>query len=138
MTDRGSAPIELAAGFGLLVVPIVLAVLVAPGWLAARDAARAAAQAAASAVAVADNDALAEVDARRLAGEVAAARSVELERVEFCPPRGTCLPLVRGAVVEVVVVGVARAVDLPGLTSLGRVTVEERARASVDPYRSMP
>jgi hypothetical protein len=138
MSDRGSAPIELAAGFGLLVLPIAVAILVAPGWLAARNTAEAAAHAGASAIASGPNDVAAESTALNLAEEIAAQRGVELESVEFCPPRGSCFPLARGAVVEVVVSVRADSVDLPGLTSLAGVIVEKAARASVDPYRSLP
>ena len=138
MSDRGGAPIELAAGFGLLVLPIAIAVLLAPGWLAGRDAARTAAQSAASAIATGVNGPASEASARALAEQIVLTRSVALESVELCPPRGTCLPLQRGAVVEVVVRVRAEAVQLPGLVSFGAVAVVESARASVDPYRSLP
>ncbi len=138
VSDRGSAPVELAAGFGLLVLPIAIAVLLAPGWLAGRDAARTAAQSAASVIATGVNGPTGESSARAVAEQIVRTRSVTLESVELCPPRGSCLPLQRGAVVEVVVRVRAEAVHLPGLVSFGAVVVEESARASIDPYRSLP
>lgn len=138
MTDRGSAPIELAAGFGLLVLPIAIALLLAPGWLSARDAARTAAHSAAVAIATGPNDPTGEALAGALVEEVAGTRGIEVVDVELCPPSGTCLPLRRGATVEVVVRVRADAVDLPGLVVVGPVEVAGRSRASVDPYRSLP
>lgn len=138
MSDRGSVPIELAAGFGLLVLPIAVAILIAPGWLAARNTAEAAAQSAATAIATGPNAVTGEPAARALVDEIARAGGVGLAGVEFCPPRGSCLPLQRGALVEVVVSVRADAIDLPGLTSFGPVVVRRSALASVDPYRSLP
>ncbi|NND84972.1 MAG: hypothetical protein HKN46_07460 [Acidimicrobiia bacterium] len=138
VNDRGSAPIELAAGLGLLVLPIAIAILIAPSWLAARNGADAAAQSAATAISTGSNDASGEATARALVEGIAASRSIAVSDLEFCPPRGTCLPLGRGDVIEVRVEVRAAPIDLPGLVSLGSVVVEGRGHASVDPYRSLP
>lgn len=138
MSDRGSASIELAAGLGLLLLPLAVAVLVAPTWVSARTAAVAAAQGAGRIIATGPGTPASEVAARVYVEEVALAHSYDDVEVRLCPGANTCLPLIRDGVVVVEVDVLVPAVDLPGVGVFGARWVSARSVTRVDPYRSVP
>ncbi len=138
MSDRGGATVELAAGIGLLLLPLAVAVLVAPAWVSARTTAVAAAQAAGRIVATGPGTAESEASARAHAVEVASTRAYDVVHVRLCPDAGSCLPLTRDRRVVVEVEILVPAVDLPGVGSFGARWVRGRATTPVDPYRSLP
>lgn len=137
MSERGSAPIELAAGIALLVVPITLAVLMLPSWVQGRNSAEAAA-AAANRVLTAPGEFAGEDGAVQSAREAASSRGFDVISVELCPPAGTCVPIVRDQVIDVRVSVLVPAIDLPGLGTVGEMWVTSSSRGRVDPYRSLP
>ena len=138
MSDRGSASIELAAGLGLLLLPLAVAVLVAPTWASARTTAVAAAQGAGRIIATGPGTAASEAAARAYVEEVARTHSYDEVDVRLCPGANTCLPLVRDGQVVVEVEILVPAIDLPGVGVFGARRVSARSMTPVDPYRTVP
>lgn len=131
-TERGSAPVELALGVGVLVVPVVLLLATLPPLVEHRAIARLAAAEAARIVATGDGSTATTATARATAEAMAGDRAAT---VAFCG--GTC-PVVRGAVVEVVVAVEAPAFAVPLVGEIGAVRVSASHRERVDDYRSLP
>ncbi len=138
MTDRGSASIELAAGLGLLLLPLAVAVLVAPAWVSARTVASAAAEGAGRIIATGPGTASSEAAAHAFVAEVVGAYGYQDVEVRLCPGVGTCLPLVRDGVVTVEVDVLVPAIDLPGVGTYGARRISASSFTRVDPYRSLP
>lgn len=134
--NRGSAPIELALGVGLLVVPMVLVLALVPPLVEHRAVARLAAAEAARVVVLGDGSATTEARARAVARAVAP--DLELA-VELCPSTGgVCGRLTRGGVVEVRVEVVVPVVEVGPFGELGGLRVGASHREQVDAYRSLP
>lgn len=138
MSERGSVPIELAVGLGLLLLPLATAVLVAPAWVSARSTSVAAAQQAARIIATGSGTPDSEAAARSHIAEMARSRSYDQTQVRLCPGVGTCLPLVRNGTVTVEVDVLVPAIDLPGVGAFGARWIHATATTRVDPYRSLP
>lgn len=130
--ERGSAPVELALGIGMLVVPIVLVLAALPPLVEHRSVARLAAAEAARLVATGDGSPATEAAARATAEAMVGDRGAT---VSFCG--GSC-PVVRGATVEVVVTVQAPAVAVPLVGEIGAVRVSASHSERVDDYRSLP
>ncbi|MEX1280695.1 MAG: hypothetical protein AB1Z55_08220 [Acidimicrobiia bacterium] len=129
---RGSAPVELALGVGVLLVPVVLLLAALPPLVEYRSTARLAAAEAARLVATGDGSPATEATARAAAKAIAG----DLDAVvTFCG--GTC-PVVRGAIVEVEVTVGAPAVVVPLVGEIGAVRISASHRERVDDYRSLP
>lgn len=131
-SERGSAPVELALGVGVLVVPIVLLLAALPPLIEYRSVARLAAAEAARIVATGDGSAATAAAARATAEAMAGDLATT---VSFCG--GTC-SVVRGAVVEVTVTLDAPAAAVPLVGEIGAVRVSASHRERVDDYRSLP
>lgn len=147
-SERGSVPIELALGVGLLVLPIAVLVLSFPTWVERQSMARSAAQEAARLAVLATDPIGAERDAVALVDEVAANHGLDPEDAEVClsvhplespsPERCTGLSRIpRGAAVTAAVSVRLPALTFPGLSTLvPEVTWTARATERVDLYRS--
>lgn len=133
MRERGSAPLELALGIGMLVVPALLVVVSFGPWLAAREFVRSAAAegARAGVLAVAD-PAGAAVEA---VGQMAAGRGYP--GVEVVPCGGGGCSLERGSLIEVRVMMEVPLIATPW-GDVGGVEVAAVHREAVDAYRSLP
>lgn len=139
--ERGSVPIELALGLGVLVLPVAMLVALFPGWAERSAVARVAAQEAARIAALADT-----AEAGRAAGEalvlrIAANHGVPPEEVVLTevrvPVDALGDPLRGGEVVATVRVAIP-VPDVP-LGRPGRPlwrTVTHRER--IDDHRSVP
>lgn len=132
MSQRGSAPLELALGLGMLVIPAALLVLSFGPWLEARTFVRAAAAEGARAIILADGSSGAGVG---LIGEMAEARGLELAEIELCGDE-SC-PIDRGGYVTVRVAVDVPLIDTPWGT-VGGLTVEATHAEPVDLYVSLP
>lgn len=143
-TEEGMAPLELALGVLVILVPLALLVLSFGPWLEHRTFVRLAAAEAARLVVTTNGDEGAAVDRVRALAE-GGGISPEAVRIGFCggspgplaAPADGCGDLVRGGVVSVEV-----AVDVPlVVTPYGPVGIRETAyrhTESVDPFRSLP
>lgn len=143
--ERGSTAVELAAGVGLLLIPMALLVLSFAPWLERRVFVRSAAAEAARWVILSDGD---EPAVSALLAGMASGSGLEPSEVgvSLCggpvspagsAPRSTCLPLLRGGVVSVEV-----STDVPLVRTpfghVGGLTVSARHVEMVDLYRSLP
>lgn len=132
MTDKGSAPLELALGIGLLVIPALVAVLSFAPWLEARAFVRAAAAEGARAAVLAGGEPTSAGVA--FVTDLASNRGYDVS-VEMCGGGGCILE--RGSYVTARVT-----VDVPLLATpwgdVGGVTVEGFHAEPVDLYRSLP
>ncbi|HKZ24629.1 MAG TPA: hypothetical protein VJ398_02435 [Acidimicrobiia bacterium] len=136
MSERGSVPIELAMGAGLLVLPMAILVLSFGPMAEGRTMARAAAAEAARLVALGGPTNNLEPEAVEMVRLMAtnAGLDADVVTVEFC--EGTCQPVARGGVVVVSVSVAVPAVVTPFGTLTG-TAVGEHVEA-VDLYRSFP
>ena len=144
MSQRGSASLELALGFALLLVPAVVVVIGFAPWLERREFVRAAASEGARAAVLAVGDPAAAGSA--VVAELAAARGLDPDHVmvRMCGAaavpagtgRGTCTRE-RGDVVVVVVQSEVPLFMTPW-GAVGGVLVEAGHAEPVDPYRSLP
>ncbi len=142
--DTGSAPIELALGVAVILLPAALVVLSFGPWLEARTLVRTGAAVTARYIAVTGNEdgvvpGLAEV-------AVASGLGPESVAVALCGGpaaslgdlrASTCMPLPRTGVVTVTVYADVPVVSTPW-GDVGGLTVEATHVESLDPYRSMP
>lgn len=144
MTERGSASLELALGFALLVVPALVVVVAFGPWLERRELVRAAAAEGARAAVLATGDPAGAGSA--VVGELAAARGLTPDEVGVRMCGGPSLPagdgggtcvLERGAVVVVTVTSEVAVLHTPWGT-VGGVVVEATHAEPVDAYRSLP
>lgn len=135
MTDRGSAPLELALGMGLLVIPALVGVLSFAPWLEARAFVRAAAAESARSAVLASGNPLATGMAT--AEEMAAGRGYEPSEVDIEMCGGTLCDLTRGSYVTARI-----SVDIPLVSTpwgdVGGLTVSAFHAEPVDAYRSLP
>lgn len=145
MNERGTAPLELALGVALILIPVVLAVLSFGPWMERRTFVRVAASETARAVVTTGGDEQAAV--ARLA-EMAANNRIDAEdlRVGLCGAPalplgeimyGNCVPLERGAIVSARV-----EVSVPGIWTpfgvVGDLMAGFEHLEAVDVYRSLP
>lgn len=128
---RGSAPVELVLGFGLLVAPVVVLLALVPPLLEARAVARLGAAEAARVIVLGDGSPASHAEA------VSAARAVAGSGADVAVCDGSC-DLVRGGTVEVRVGVTTRDLEVPLLGPLTGVAVSATHREQVDAYRSLP
>ncbi len=136
MTDseKGSSPIELALGLGVILIPVAILVLsVAPVFEHNNFARRAAAEAARTLVLATGSP---EDEARAVVRDLAAGFGIDqaLVEVSFCGGEGCVLARGSVASVEVSVVVPQVSVFLP----VGDMTVRATHGEQIDPYRSRP
>lgn len=129
--SRGSAPLELVLGVGLLVAPVVILLALVPPLLEARSVARVASAEAARVVVTGDGSAASHMEA------VAAGRAVAGDDAAVRLCGGTCA-LVRGGTVDAVVEVRTQVVTVPLLGTIGSLRVSATHREQVDAYRSLP
>ncbi len=135
MSERGSAPLELALGVGLLVLPALVAVLSFGPWLEARAFVRAAAAEGARSAVLATGDP-ATAGASTI-GQMASGRGFDASSVHviMCGD-GSCVRE-RGEYVTAEV-----AVDIALISTpwgeVGGVTVRAAHAEPVDAFRSLP
>ena len=131
-SESGSAPISMALGLGLLVIPVLLLVLTIPTWEARSVDARDAAAAAARALAVSDTWS----DGVAAAGQVVA----EIEENNGLSAQDVAVSyqgsLVRGGTVTAEVTVLIPAGRVPGIGSFGAVHYSATSTQQVDDYRS--
>lgn len=143
--QRGSAPIELVLGIGLVLIPMALLALSFGPLLDRIVFTRIAAQEAARELVLSDGS---EAAVLLLVAQIARNHDLEAGRVGvgFCdgeigpvgsPPRSTCGPPVKGAIFRVVVVLQAPAFVTP-YGPVGSVTVRASQAEMVGLYRSTP
>lgn len=133
MTERGSAPLELALGMGLLVLPAVVAVLAFSPWLEARSFVRSAAAEGARAAVLTSGEPAATAAA--LVANMASGRGYEDVSVEMCG--GAPCVRRRGGYVTARVWMEVPLVSTPW-GDVGGVAVEGIHAEPVDAYRSLP
>ncbi len=143
MRDRGSVPLEFALAVGVLLIPMVVLVSLAPRWVEHRAGARVAAAEVARMVVTGDGSASTELSAVTLGGEIAANYGLSEVRVSLCPAgtfdeASSCGRLGRGEVAEVQVSVLTPAVDFPLLRSFGATWITVSHSEQVDLYRSRP
>lgn len=130
MRDRGSAPLELAAGIGLLLIPAVLLVLSFAPWverqMGARELARNVARAAAVAGSVPDAEALI----------AQATHNYGIERADISVRLSGDAG--RGGLVTANVTVQMPVISIPGIGGLGSVSWTVHHTEQVDLYRSFP
>ena len=135
MTERGSAPLELALGLGLLVLPALVVVMSFAPWLEARAFVHAAAAEGARSAVLASNDPTAA--GVETVEEMAAGRGLDPSVVGVTMCGGVGCALVRGGYVTVEV-----SVDIPLVATpwgdVGGLTVNAAHSEPVDIYRSLP
>lgn len=147
--EDGSAPLELALGVGLLLLPVAVLVLSFPTWIERQAMARAAAGEAARAAVLAEHPDGAVAAAEALVAEAARNHGVDPADVTVClssapvgAPPGACTDrphLGRGAAVTAEVTVRLPALTLPGLaTALEATSTTARHTERVDRYRSYP
>jgi len=128
--DRGSAPLELAAGIGLLLIPAVLLVLSFAPWverqMGARELARNVARAAAVAGSVPDAEALI----------AQATHNYGIERADISVRLSGDAG--RGGLVTANVTVQMPVISIPGIGGLGSVSWTVHHTEQVDLYRSFP
>jgi hypothetical protein len=133
-SERGAAPLELALGIGLILIPAaVVALSVAPVFEHYNFARRAAAEAARTLVLSAGDpvaEALAVVD------QLSTGHGVEPEAVTVSFCGGDGCPLARGTIATVEVA--VRVPQVSAYLPLGDFTVRAVHSEQVDPYRSRP
>jgi len=134
--ERGFVATELAAGIGLLLVPVACLVLTLPTWSERQTTARAIAREVGRSTAVSGrcDQAAAVVLTREMAANLGldpADATVTLD----CAPGAR---LARGASVTARVTVQVPAVDVPGIGSVGAWTWTAAHTETVDPYRSYP
>lgn len=135
MTERGSAPLELALGIGLLILPALLAVMSFAPWLEARAFVRAAAaEGARSAVVATDDPALAGA---AIITEMATSRGYSGSEVSVTMCGGVGCTVERGGYVFAEVSVVIPLVSTPW-GDVGGMTVSAAHAEPVDAYRSLP
>lgn len=132
MNEKGSAPLELAMGIGLLVIPALIAVLSFAPWLEARAFVRAAAAEGARTAVLAGGDPTSAGIA--LVTDLASNRGYDAD-IEMCG--GAACILERDSYVTARVT-----VDVPLIATpwgdVGGVAVEGFHAEPVDLYRSLP
>ncbi|NOY54703.1 MAG: hypothetical protein GXP34_01825 [Actinobacteria bacterium] len=130
MKDRGSAPLELAAAVGLLLIPAVLLVLSFAPWverqMMAREIARNVARTAAATAEFADTGDLV----------TRAALNYGVDREDVTVTLGGSVG--RGGLVTATVDVRMPAIVIPGVGEFGSVTWTVHHTEQVDPYRSYP
>lgn len=142
--QRGSAPLELALGAGVLLIPAALLVLSFGPWLETRAFTRLAAGEAARAVVLGNGDG----SAAALVWRMADGAGIDASRVRlgFCGgapvsvtrvPVGGCAPLRRGGLVRVVVQVEVPLIRTP-FGAVGGLRVQSAHAEPVDLYRSLP
>lgn len=144
----GTAAVELSAGLGLLVLPVVVLVASLPAWAAAQTAGRAAAREAARAVATAPDPTLASDLAQEAAAVVAANHGhtlvgeVRLRYAERPAPRPSWLHPAAADPTQTEVTATVTvrlpALSLPGLGAVGAVDWSVSHSEPLDRYRSTP
>ena len=132
--ERGSAPIELALGVGLLVLPVALAVVTFPTWVERQSMARLAAQEAARTVVLASDGTAGVAAAAALVGQIAVNHGLPASDVALAVD-GT---LTRGGAVTAAVTVAFPAAVFPGFGTVGAVSWTVRHTEQVDAYRSFP
>lgn len=143
--ERGSVPVELAAGVGLLLIPMALLVLSFAPWLERRVFVRTAAAEAARWEILSDGD---EAAVSALVAGMASGSGLDPSdvRLSLCGGpvseagsalRSSCLPLRRGGSVSVEVATEVPLIRTP-FGDVGGVTVSARHVEMVDLYRSLP
>jgi len=132
-TQRGSAPLELALGLGLLVLPAIVLVLSFGPWLEARTFVRTAAAEAARAVIL--RGGIVQSSDLGFVEEMAESRGLSLLDIELCG--ADACAIVRGGYVTARVVVEVPLVDTPW-GSVGGVSVGASHTEPVDLYRSLP
>ncbi len=139
MSDRGSVPLELALGVGLLVLPVAMLVAIFPGWAERTAMARVAAQEAARAAALAESAPEGIAAGKSLAAQIAANHGVSAGDVsiDIAVPVDAAGDLKRG---DEVLASVTVAIRMPSLPIPGAAwsigwTVTHRER--IDDYRSL-
>lgn len=133
-SDRGAAPLELALGLGLILIPAaVVALSVAPVFEHYNLARRAAAEAARTMVLSIGDP---EAEAHAVIDQLASGHGVapEAVTVSFCGGGGCSLA--RGTIVTVEVA--VRVPQVSAYLPLGDFTVRAAHSEQVDPYRSRP
>ncbi len=133
MSERGSAPVELALGVGALLIPVVLVLAMLPPMLEHRAVARTAAAEAARVLVLGDGSASSHAEARQVAGRVVA----DYPSAEVATCGGTCV-LERGGVVEVTVRLEVPLDSVPLVGDIAGFVVSASHREQVDAYRSFP
>lgn len=147
MSERGAAPVELALGVLLLLIPTAVLVLSLGPWLDRHSFVRTAAAEAARWVVISNGD---EQTASRRVAEMAANSGLDpaTVRVGFCdgpqapasaPPVSACADprLERGGVVTATVEAEVEPVRFAFLR-LGPAVTSYRHAEPVEPYRSLP
>ncbi len=143
--QRGSAPIELVLGIGVILIPLALLALSFAPLLERIVFARIAAAEAARELVLSDGS---EASALRLVRQIALNHDVGAGGVDigFCdgetgpvtsPPRSGCGPPVKGTMVKVVIVTRAPAFVTP-YGAVGGITIRASQIEMVGLYRSTP
>lgn len=133
-SDRGAAPLELALGLGLILIPVaVVALSVAPVFEHYNFARRAAAEAARTLVLSTENP---EAEAEAVVDQLSAGHGVELDAVTVSFCGGTGCSLDRGTVASVEVA--VQVQQVSAFLPVGDFTVRATHTEQVDPYRSRP
>lgn len=131
-TDAGSAPLSMALGLGLFVIPVLLLVLTIPTWESRMVDARDAAAAAARALVVSDSWSEGVAAADQAVSEVAANDALSPD--ELSVSYGGAL--VRGGSVSAAVTVTVPAGQVPGIGTFGAVHYTAVSTQHVDDYRS--
>lgn len=150
MIERGSVPIEFAAGIAVLLVPTVVLVLALPQWVERTSLATAVAREAGRTVVTADGAGEGIEAAVSLAGTMAANHGVDPQDVVLCfvsHPAGTAPPSGCGSVTDLqrgMAVTTRVTVRLDGITIPGTGRASDgfertvTQTETVDRYRSLP
>ena len=130
--QRGSAPLSLVLGLGLLVIPILLLVLTLPTWESRTVDARDAAAAAARALVTSDSWDAGVADANRVVQEIASTDGVGGElAVSYSGS------LTRGGSVSARVTVTIPATEIPLIGAVGDLHYSSTSTQLVDEYRSL-
>ncbi|MBW3601628.1 MAG: hypothetical protein KY434_02880 [Actinobacteria bacterium] len=130
---RGSVPIELCLGVGVLLLPTVLLVLTLPTWVQRQSLARLVAQEAARTLAASRTWPDGVADATALARTIAANHGLGPGDLRLRLDGR----LERGATVSATVTVRVPASRVPGWDPVGDFAMTEAHREVVDPYRSL-